>query len=256
MEDQNNWKRRNFIKGAFLGVVALSLTGCDYFSRNKTFTKILSQAETLNRKLQKAIRPRAAMAKEFSETDLSPIFPVNGNSNPENSTYQRHLGEGFENWTLAINGLVENPLRFSLNEIKQFPSRVQITRHDCVEGWSAIGKWKGVKLGDLLDRVRLKPTARYVIFHCADSDEDDVVYYESIDLEDAFHPQTILAYELNDKPLPVANGAPIRLRVERQLGYKMAKFIMEIEVSDRLSHVGEGQGGYWEDQGYEWYAGI
>ena len=256
MEDQNIWKRRNFIKRTLLGVLALSLTGCDYFSRNKTFTKILGQAETLNRKFQKAIRPRAAMAKEFSETDLSPIFPINGNSNPENSTYQQHLEEGFENWMLIVKGLVENPLSFSLNEIKQLPSRVQITRHDCVEGWSAIGKWKGVKLGDLLDRVRLKPIARYVIFHCADTDEDDVFYYESIDLEDAFHPQTILAYELNDKPLPVANGAPIRLRVERQLGYKMAKFIMEIEVSDRLDHVGEGHGGYWEDQGYEWYAGI
>ena len=197
-----------------------------------------------------------AMAKQYSETDLSPLFPVNGNSNPENPEYQRHLSEGFRNWNLTIKGLVENPLSLSLNKIKEYPSRTQITRHDCVEGWSAIGKWKGVKLGELLDKARVKPNAKYVIFYCADSDEDDIFYYESIDLEDAFHPQTILAYELNDKPLPVANGAPIRLRLERQLGYKMAKFVMEIEVSDHLNHVGEGKGGYWEDQGYEWYAGI
>ncbi|MBI3594100.1 MAG: molybdopterin-dependent oxidoreductase [Nitrospirae bacterium] len=256
MADQNNWNRRHFIRGALLGIAALTLSGCDYLSRNKTFKKMLGQAEILNRKLQKAIRPRAAMAKEFSEADLTPIFPVNGNSNPENATYQQHLREGFKNWKLPVTGLVENPLMFSLNEIKEMPSRVQITRHDCVEGWSAIGKWKGVKLGDLLEKVSLKPNAHYVIFRCADADEDNVDYYESIDLEDAFHPQTILAYELNDKSLPVANGAPIRLRVERQLGYKMAKFIMAIEVSDRLDLIGEGRGGYWEDQGYEWYAGI
>lgn len=256
MKEQKDLNRRHFIMGSLLGMLGFSFTGCDYLSGNKTFTKILSQAETLNRNLQKTIRPRSAMAKEFSENDLSPIFPVNGNSKPVSSAYQKHLEEGFINWKLSINGLVENPANFSLDDLRNLPSKTQITRHDCVEGWSAIGKWKGVKLGELLEKVKLKPKARYVIFHCADADEDEVFYYESIDLEDAFHPQTILAYELNDRSLPVANGAPIRLRVERQLGYKMAKFIMEIEVSDRFDHVGGGQGGYWEDQGYEWYAGI
>jgi DMSO/TMAO reductase YedYZ molybdopterin-dependent catalytic subunit len=256
MENQNRPDRRTFLKGLSLGLVSLSLSGCDYLSGNKTFTRLLEKGEKLNRRIQKAIGPRAAMAKEYSEADISPVFPVNGNSNPENPDYQRHLREGFKNWRLPVRGLVDNPLSLSIDEIRQYPSRTQITRLDCVEGWSAIGKWKGVKLGELLDRAKLRPGARYVIFNCADSDEEGIYYYESIDLEDAFHPQTILAYELNDQPLPVANGAPIRLRLERQLGYKMAKFVMEIEVSDRLDHLGKGRGGYWEDQGYEWYAGI
>ena len=125
-------------------------------------------------------------------------------------------------------------------------------------GWSAIGKWKGARLGALLETVRMKPDARYVVFFCADPMEDapGSLYYESIDLEDAFHPQTILAYELNDEPLPIKNGAPLRLRLERQLGYKMAKYVMRIEIVDDLSGIAGGKGGYWEDQGYAWYAGI
>jgi DMSO/TMAO reductase YedYZ molybdopterin-dependent catalytic subunit len=136
-------------------------------------------------------------------------------------------------------------------------SRTQITRHDCVEGWSAIGKWTGVPLSEVLALVRPKPAARYVMFYCADPmDAAGVKYYESIDMEDAWHPQTILAYELNGQRLPIANGAPLRLRVERQLGYKMAKYLMRIELVERFTHIGRGKGGYWEDDGYEWYAGI
>ena len=100
------------------------------------------------------------------------------------------------------------------------------------------------------------PSARYAVFHCADPDDDDQYYYESIDFEDVYHPQTILAYELNDHPLPIANGAPLRLRVERQLGYKMAKYVMRIELVESFESLAGGRGGYWEDQGYEWYAGI
>jgi DMSO/TMAO reductase YedYZ molybdopterin-dependent catalytic subunit len=135
-------------------------------------------------------------------------------------------------------------------------SRTQITRHDCVEGWSAIGKWKGVPLSEVLSLVRPTSRVRYIVFHCADPmDRQGTKYYESIDIEDAYHPQTILAYELNDQPLPIKNGAPMRLRVERQLGYKMAKYIMQIELVDSFEHI-DGKGGYWEDRGYEWYAGI
>ena len=113
------------------------------------------------------------------------------------------------------------------------------------------------RLGALLQRVGPQPAARYLVFHCADPmDDDGTLYYESIDLEDALHPQTLLAYELNDRPLPIANGAPIRLRVERQLGYKMAKYVMAIELVASFRHIGGGKGGYWEDQGYEWHAGI
>jgi DMSO/TMAO reductase YedYZ molybdopterin-dependent catalytic subunit len=123
---------------------------------------------------------------------------------------------------------------------------------------TTVGEWKGARLGALLEAVRPKSEVRYVVFHCADPMEEDgsSPYYESIDMEDAFHPQTILAYELNDEPLPVANGAPLRLRLERQLGYKMAKYVMRIELVEDFSKIAGGKGGYWEDQGYEWYAGI
>jgi DMSO/TMAO reductase YedYZ molybdopterin-dependent catalytic subunit len=140
------------------------------------------------------------------------------------------------------------------------PSRTQITRHDCVEGWSCIGKWKGVPLAALLEKAKLKPNARYIVFYCADNlfdtGEEKDKYYESVALVDAVHPQTILAYEMNDQTLPVAHGAPLRLRVERQLGYKMAKYVMRIEAVDEIATIRGGQGGFWEDLGYEWYAGI
>jgi DMSO/TMAO reductase YedYZ molybdopterin-dependent catalytic subunit len=148
----------------------------------------------------------------------------------------------------------------SLSDLRSMPSRTQITRHDCVEGWSCIGKWKGVQLSTILAKVGLRPKAKYIVFRCADSLEQTLdgsgKYYESIAIEDAYHPQTILAYEMNDVPLPVAHGAPLRLRLERQLGYKMAKYIMEIEALESFADIGRGRGGFWEDRGYEWYAGI
>jgi DMSO/TMAO reductase YedYZ molybdopterin-dependent catalytic subunit len=155
---------------------------------------------------------------------------------------------------------VENPAEYSLADLRAMPSRTQITRHDCVEGWSCIGKWKGVPLSLLLEKARLKPEARYIVFHCADEFEKTLdgsgQYYESIGLEDAFHAQTILAYEMNDQTLPIAHGAPLRVRVERQLGYKMAKYIMRIEAVESFADIKGGNGGYWEDRGYEWYGGI
>jgi DMSO/TMAO reductase YedYZ molybdopterin-dependent catalytic subunit len=157
-----------------------------------------------------------------------------------------------------VGGLVMNPLNLSLSALRAMPARTQITRHDCVEGWSAIGKWTGVPLGAVLKLAGVRSQARFVVFHCADSlgySEQDT-YYESIDLLDAFHPQTLLAYDLNGKPLPVKNGAPLRLRVERQLGYKQAKYIVAIDVVSNLERIRGGKGGFWEDQGYEWYAGI
>ena len=140
------------------------------------------------------------------------------------------------------------------------PGRTQITRHDCVEGWSSIAKWTGARLGPLVDQAGLKPQARYLVFHCFDTLDGPMDgkgrYYESIDLIDAYHPQTILAYAMNDRALPVAHGAPLRLRVERQLGYKQAKYIMRIEAVADYAHLHQGAGGFWEDRGYEWYAGI
>jgi len=157
-----------------------------------------------------------------------------------------------------VGGLVDIPTEFSLDQLRALPARTQITRHDCVEGWSAIAKWKGARLSALLQSVKPQSRARYVVFYCADPMENDGtdLYYESVDLDDAYHEQTILAYELNDQPLPVPNGAPVRLRVERQLGYKHAKYVLRIELVESFAKIAGGRGGYWEDQGYQWFAGI
>ena len=172
------------------------------------------------------------------------------------SEYAQHVAEQFANWRLAVDGLVARPLSIPLAELRRLPHRTQITRHDCVEGWSAIGKWHGVQLSRILEHAGLSTRAKYIVFHCADR-FGDKPYYESIDLIDAFHPQTILAWGMNGHLLPVPNGAPLRLRVERQLGYKQAKYIQRIEAVDSLARIYGGKGGYWEDNvDYEWYAGI
>ncbi len=199
---------------------------------------------------------RNALAPEFTEAEMSPEFRTNGNTMPASADYQRHMETDFANWQLQVDGIVATPKSFSLAALKAMPARTQITRHDCVEGWSAIGKWTGVPFSALLAQVTLLPSARYLVLHCADDFSGDA-YYESIDLVDAFHPQTILAHTMNDQPLSVGHGAPLRLRVERQLGYKQAKYIMRIEATATLAGTGLGKGGFWEDQiGYDWYAGI
>ena len=216
---------------------------------------ILGTGEKLSYQTHRLIG-RNALAPEFTEAQMSPDFRTNGNTMPNSDDYQRHMETGFANWQLQVDGLVAAPKSFSLAALQAMPARTQITRHDCVEGWSAIGKWTGVQLSTLLSQVTLLPAARFLVLHCAD-DFGGQTYYESIDLVDGFHPQTILAYAMNDAPLTVGHGAPLRLRVERQLGYKQAKYIMRIEVTSTLAGIGLGKGGYWEDQiGYDWYAGI
>ena len=168
----------------------------------------------------------------------------------------RSMANGFKDWRLSVEGLVAQPLKLSLDQLRAMPTRTQITRHDCVEGWSAIGQWTGVQLRVLLDQARLLPAARYLVFRCAD-DFDGTPYYESVDIAAAVHPQTILAWDMNGKPLSVGHGAPIRLRVERQLGYKQAKYVMAVEAVSSLAGIGDGKGGYWEDSAdYQWFAGI
>lgn len=253
----NELDRRRLLTRLLAASAASLLSGCDAVSRTSWFPKILGTAESLNQGVQQALTSRDSLAQEFDESDLSPEFRSNGTSNPDDADYQRLAANDFQDWQLRIDGEVRKPARFTLAQLRAMPSRTQITRHDCVEGWSAIGKWTGVPLSAVLAIAQPKPSARFVVFHCADSmDEVGTRYYESIDLQDAHHPQTILAYALNDRPLPVANGAPIRVRIERQLGYKMAKYIMRIELVASLTPIGGGRGGYWEDQGYEWYAGI
>ena len=248
--------RRGFLKGVISGAGAALLTGCDALSRSQWFPKLLGFGEHLSRGAQGLITSRKSMAQEFGDADLSPEFRSNGTANPEDAAYQAHAQSQFVDWSLRVDGLVSRPSEFSLERLRAMRSRTQITRHDCVEGWSAIGKWTGVPLSEVLAIVQPLPRARYAVFHCADLMDDGARYYESIDMEDAYHPQTILAYALNDKPLPIANGAPLRIRVERQLGYKMAKYVMRIELVASFDLIAEGRGGYWEDRGYEWYAGI
>ena len=252
-----NRSRRSFLLRTLFAASAALIAGCDRISRSDWAPGVLRTGERLNRGVQKALTSRKALAQEFSESDLSPEFRSNGTASPDDPEYQRLAAADFVDWKLRVDGLVEAPTQLSLSQLRSMKSRTQITRHDCVEGWSAIGKWTGVPLSEILQLVRPLPTARYVVFHCADPmDDDGTLYYESVDMDDARHPQTILAYELNGQKLPIANGAPLRVRIERQLGYKMAKYLMRIELVADFKHIGGGNGGYWEDQGYEWYAGI
>lgn len=245
--------RRRFIVAGASGVL---LAGCDKLDRNARFKGLLRSAEGLTMRAQRLVGGRESLAREYGESDLSPIFRSNGTRMPDTSAYARHLAENFVNWRLVVDGLVARPLSIPLARLRSLPHRTQITRQDCVEGWSAIAKWHGVPLAAILDAAGLSASANYIVFHCADR-FGSRPYYESIDLIDAFHPQTILAWGMNDRLLPVPNGAPLRLRVERQLGYKHAKYVERIEAVESLAGIHGGKGGYWEDQGdYQWYAGI
>jgi DMSO/TMAO reductase YedYZ molybdopterin-dependent catalytic subunit len=248
--------RRQLLTRGLATAGLVFLAGCDALSGNARAVRLLERAEAVSRRAQRLLSPRNAMAKEFTAADLSPVFPANGTINPADPAYQALAEQGFADWALEVGGLVERPQSFPLADLRRLPARTQITRHDCVEGWSAIGQWTGPQLSTVLDVVRPLPRARYVVFFSADPDESGAKYYESLDLEEARHPQTILAYEMNGHALPIPHGAPLRLRVERQLGYKMAKYLMRIELRDSLTPIEGGRGGYWEDQGYEWYAGI
>jgi DMSO/TMAO reductase YedYZ molybdopterin-dependent catalytic subunit len=250
--------RRQMLLSGSSVLGGLLLAGCDRLTNAPSFRRMLESAEGLTYRSQRLLLGSRALAREFREADLSPVFRSNGTSFPDTDLYRRLLENQFADWRVFVGGLVAKPLSLSLAALRAMPSRTQITRHDCVEGWSAIGKWTGVPLSSVLKLAQVMPHARYVVFHCADTlgGSDADTYYESVDLLDAFHPQTLLAYELNGKPLPVQNGAPLRLRVERQLGYKHAKYIMGIDVVAGLGGIRGGKGGFWEDQGYEWYAGI
>lgn len=295
--------RRRFLTGA-LGLAGAGLLGgCDRFAGTEAGRRTLRLGEDANLFVQRLLLSPASLAREFPDSAISPWFKPNGTIDPPDRDYRALAAAKFADFKLAVDGLVERPLALGLSDLRALPARSQTTRHDCVEGWSCIGRWTGAPLSEILTRAGLKPQARYVVFHCADTLEyaggglegarlrpetptqvrhvqvaaagdgaDDwggaepeteapdtrrpIRYYESVDLVDAVHPQTILAYDLNGTPLPVGNGAPLRLRLERQLGYKMAKYVMRIEVVASLAGIGEGLGGYWEDRGYEWYAGI
>jgi DMSO/TMAO reductase YedYZ molybdopterin-dependent catalytic subunit len=250
--------RRQLVAGAG----ALILSGCDRLSEAPTFRQLLATADGLSYRAHRTLIGRTALAQEFPEKDISKHFTANGSQEIYNlpPEYRDYIETGYSGWRLKVDGLVMRPQSFSLGDLRGMEPRTQITRHDCVEGWSAIASWSGPQLSKVLDRVGLRPEARFLVFHCADEvlryQDGEHYYYESIDLIDAYHPQTILAYDMNGAPLPLAYGAPLRLRVERQLGYKSAKYLTRIEAVSRFDTFRGGKGGYWEDDGYEWYAGI
>lgn len=256
--------RRSLLRAGLASAAALPLGGCDAFDflkdRENALREFMLGANRLTYETQRLLQSPDRLAPEFSAADIRQDQRPNGSIEPDTEEYMELRAGGFAAYELEVDGLVERPRRFTLDAIRDMPSRTQITRHDCVEGWSCIAKWRGVSLGHILDQVGVKPEARYVVFHCFDAIErslsGEVLYYESIDLVDARHPQTILSYAMNDKPLPVANGAPLRVRIERQLGYKMAKYISRIELVSDYGGIGLGRGSYWADRGYEWYAGI
>ena len=244
-------KRRIFIASSLS-----ALAGCGpisaALSQNDQVQRILASAEGLNH----ALIGTRGLAREYADDDVDRNFRVNGFATPSDARYASLLAGNFVAYRLVVDGSVERPRALSLAELYAMPQRMQITRHDCVEGWSAIGKWSGVPLVAMLDAVRPRTSARYVVFHCMDNDGSGNSYYESLDLHQARHPQTLLALRLNDAPLDADHGAPLRLRVPTQLGYKSAKWIARIELAGGIAAIGDGKGGYWEDQGYEWYAGI
>jgi DMSO/TMAO reductase YedYZ molybdopterin-dependent catalytic subunit len=257
MTEQN---RRGFLGRALAGVSTLLLTGCYDLSQQPWFTGILGKVENLTSAAQNIFAGPHTLAPEFSKADIAPMFRVNGTPDPGTPEYHTHLAAGFKDWRIAVKGLVERPLSLSMDDIRALPPRTQITRHDCVEGWSCIGEWTGAPLRLVLAAAKPKPDARYVVFYCADpmtaEGDPSHFYYESLSLTEAGHPQTLLAYRLNGKELDVGHGAPVRIRAERQLGYKQPKYVHTIELVSDYSHIGGGNGGYWEDQGYTWYGGI
>lgn len=238
-----------------VGLGASLVGGCSRISDSAPGSRLLAAAERWHMGAHRLLNPPTALMPEYSRADISPFFRGNGTTRPTGA-YALHEATGFANWRLEVRGLVHHPLSLSLDNIRRLPQRTQITRHDCVEGWSAIGEWSGPPLSIILDAAGLKENARFIVFRCADTLAGSP-YYESIDMVDAFHPQTIVAHRLNGAPLPVRNGAPLRMRIERQLGYKHAKYLTAIEVVDSLARIGAGGGGYWEDRsGYQWYAGA
>jgi DMSO/TMAO reductase YedYZ molybdopterin-dependent catalytic subunit len=205
--------------------------------------------ETLTYATHRLFTARGSRAREFRPDQISQVAPVNGPP-PTLFDYQQLLRRGFTDWRLEIDGLVARPSSFSLADLRAFPVSRQITHQACEEGWSFIAEWIGVPLAYVLNFVGTSPSARYIVFYAYDD------LWESIDMADAWHPQTLLAYGMNGGELPAGHGAPLRLRVPRQLGYKSIKYLAQITVVDSVKDIGQGLGSISPELGYSWYAGI
>jgi len=210
---------------------------------------IFGVGETLTYAAQRILMSRHSLAREFNRSEISKVAPVNGKP-PETESYRRLLAGGFQDWRLTIDGLVARPSSFSLADLKRFPSGSQITHQACEEGWSFIAEWIGVPLSYVLNFVGVSAQARYVVYFSFDE------FWDSIDMPDAWHPQTFLAYGMNGQDMPTGHGAPVRMKVARQLGYKSVKYLSHITVTDTMKNIGDGQGSPAPAAGYAWYAGI
>ena len=241
---------------ALVGLGAILTSACSKIANTATARQIFQTSESWHEWMHRRLAGRELLAPEYQKSDISPVFRGNGSTTVNSAFYKQQLDNGFADWKLEVCGLVDKPITLTLAELHALPQRTQITRHDCVEGWSAIGEWKGPRLSTILNKAAVRSDANFIVFHCADSIYGKE-YYESIDMIDAFHEQTIIAHELNGQPLPEENGAPLRMRIERQIGYKHPKYLTRIEAVASLEEVHGGQGGYWEDNyGYQWYAGL
>lgn len=244
-------KRRIFLASSIATLAGCSPIGTA-LNNNMDFMRVLYSAESLNQ----AVIGTRGLARQYPESAVDRVYRVNGFATPSDAGYTRMVADDFRSYRLRVDGAVERPVTLGLARLQAMPQRRQITRHDCVEGWSAIGEWTGVRLGDVLALARPRTDARYVVFHCLDNDGQGNAYYESLDMQQANHPQALLATTLNGAPLDPDHGAPVRLRVPTQLGYKSAKWVARLELVGSYANIEGGHGGYWEDQGYEWYAGI
>jgi DMSO/TMAO reductase YedYZ molybdopterin-dependent catalytic subunit len=210
---------------------------------------IFGAGETLTYAAQLLLMSHHSLAREFRRDQISRVAPVLGPP-PEDKPYQSLLAGGFRDWRISIEGLVARPASFSLADLKSFPSCTQITHQACEEGWSFIAEWTGVQLSSVLNLVGVRPQAKYVVFFPFD------IFWGSLDMPDAWHPQTILAYAMNGQDLPAPHGAPVRLHVARQLGYKNIKYLSRIAVTDTLKKIGKGFGAEIVEEGWSWYGGI
>ena len=218
-----------------------------------TYGHLLRMGDTLTYAAHRVLLPGAAMAREYDVGDIT-SFPATGTIDPGRDLdtplaeqYRQFHVDDFSDWRLSIDGLVSKPREFSLAALQAMPARTQITRHTCEEGWTAIGQWTGVPLARVLEEAGMLPSARFVVFHAFDG------WADCIDMTDALHPQTLLAYGMNSRDLPTQHGAPLRLRVERQMGYKSMKFLRRIEVVDEFDDGGEAGN---IQNGWAWYTGI
>lgn len=244
--------RRQALLTGLTSVGGLLLSGCSK-QLPPTYGNLLRMGDTLTYAAHHALLPGQKLVREYTRQDIS-SFPATGTTNPgdpnkprASELYRRLQRDNFAEWRLSVEGRVARPGSYSLADLKRLPARKQITKHVCEEGWSAIGEWTGVPLSRVLDAAGILPTARFVCLYSFDD------WADSIDLLDALHPQTILAYGMNGRDLPLQHGAPVRLRVETQLGYKSMKYLQRIVVKDEFDDGGE-KGNI--QNGWSWYAGI